>query len=394
MISRTNRPYMSYNNDIMLKKNKENKTAGKINHKPSKLSLAIIFLMALLGAVTAACLVIFESRIRSLTAPSEESSSYRHHYAFVGDRSSSFDARVFASAQKAGEETGDYVEFLGSDLEVTYSKNDLMKIAVASKVDGIIVSADDTEDMTERIYEADKAGIPVVCVGTDCIGSARKSYVGASYFTLGQEYGKLMVPLAGDTPKNVLVLMSPNEQSKSQNIIYSGIRDYLNKSNASSNFVLKTQAVGNGTMFSSEESITDLFGGNDLPDILVCLDETDTTAACQSIVDYNKVGSVVIYGYSSNDTILHAIDRGVITASLAIDVPQIGSDSVACLDDFYSSGFANEYVSIDIKTIDASNAAQMIAEADSSDTAAADGNDLSGSENSLNSATGKEDLQQ
>jgi ribose transport system substrate-binding protein len=91
-------------------------------------------------------------------------------------------------------------------------------------------------------------------------------------------------------------------------------------------------------------------------------------------VDYNKVGSVIIFGYSSNDTILHAIDRGVITASLAIDVPQIGSDSTACLDDFYSSGFANEYVSIDVKTIDSSNAAQyLIADTGSSDTAATGG---------------------
>jgi hypothetical protein len=36
----------------------------------------------------------------------------------------------------------------------------------------------------------------------------------------------------------------------------------------------------------------------------------------------------------------------------------------------------------------------MIAEAGSSDTAATDGSSLSGSENSLSSATGKEDLQQ
>jgi ribose transport system substrate-binding protein len=213
----------------------------RLHHKPYRLTLAIAFLLLVLLAVTAVCIILFETRIRGLTAAAPEPGTYTHHYAFIGDKTNSFDEKVFEAAQEEGKSTGNYVEFLGSTLDVSYSKIDLMKIAIAARVDGIIVSADDTEEMTEQIYNADQAGIPVVCVGADCIGSARKAYVGISYYTLGQTYGALLEKnaSASDTA-SVLVLMSPNEQSKSQNIIYSGIRDYLDSAGLLQRLDLKT----------------------------------------------------------------------------------------------------------------------------------------------------------
>ncbi|NJP41140.1 sugar ABC transporter substrate-binding protein [Oscillospiraceae bacterium HV4-5-C5C] len=205
--------------------------AGKfpVHYKAKRINLAISLILLLLAAVTLVSLVLFERQVRSLPQSDAAATTYTRHLAFVGDRSSSFDQQVFLAAQQAGQSSNSYVEFVGQDLEVSYDKSDLFKIAIASQVDGIIVSAENTETMTRLIYEASQNQIPVVCVNTDCIGSARITYVGASYFSLGQTYGQLLAAQEKEQQQMVLVLMSPNEQSKSQNLIYSGIRDYLSK---------------------------------------------------------------------------------------------------------------------------------------------------------------------
>lgn len=61
-----------------------------------------------------------------------------------------------------------------------------------------------------------------------------------------------------------------------------------------------------------------------LPDIIICLNELSTTCVYQAVVDYNCVGEIAILGYYDTDTILKAIERNVITATISIDTEQMG----------------------------------------------------------------------
>ncbi len=318
--------------------------------------MAIFLVLALLLVVTGISLRQFNRKMQflNLTLPGD-TVHYSRHYAFIGSSTDRYAAKVFEAAAREGRARGDYVERLGSDLEVEYGTTDLMKIAIASRVDGIILSAEDNEETTKLIYDADQAGIPVICFGNDCIGSARKSYIGPSFYLMGQEYGKLITRLAADEVQDVLVLMSPNEQSRGQNIIYSGIRDTIAASNVSANFRMTTMAIGDGTRFSAEESMTDLFTGHDLPDIIISLDEINTTNACLSAVEYNKVGAVRLYGFYQNDTIFDALRKHLLSATLSLDDAQVGKECVRCLDEYHETGFVTEYVTVDPQILDADN---------------------------------------
>ena len=73
-------------------------------------------------------------------------------------------------------------------------------------------------------------------------------------------------------------------------------------------------SVDDTNAFSVEESIRDIFMEEELPDIIICLNELNTTCVYQAVVDYNKVGEVSILGYYDSETIINAIDRNVIYA--------------------------------------------------------------------------------
>ncbi len=47
-----------------------------------------------------------------------------------------------------------YVDLLGEHLSQEYSRSDLMRIAMTSGVDGILVESDESDEMSELIDEA------------------------------------------------------------------------------------------------------------------------------------------------------------------------------------------------------------------------------------------------
>lgn len=104
-----------------------------------------------------------------------------------------------------------------------------------------------------------------------------------------------------------------------------------------------------------EESVRDIFMGESIPDILICLNELNTTCAYQAVVDYNKVGAVSILGHYVSDTILNAIDRSVIYATVDIDTAQMGAFCVVALQEYHELGYTSQYFTTDINLITKEN---------------------------------------
>lgn len=334
-------------------------TASKKLHIRKAVIAATLIILAL-AALTALCVIFYhitDSKFDS--SIKKDSHSYKYHYAFIGS-GSSIDDDIYEAAYKEGLTHDAYVEYMGKNLDVSYTKTQLTDISVSAGVDGIIVDGDETEDLTEAIYTASQKNIPVITAANDCSGSARQSYVGISYYALGQEYGRQIARSVSDKTQTVLILMSPNSRNQGQNIIYSGIRDYLADSNSQDKFMISTQAVGDGSIFSSEEDISDIFNGKDLPDIMICLDETNTTCACQAIVDYNRVGDTMILGYYQNETILNSIDKKILSCTFTVDPSEIGAKCVDELDEYISTGRVTEYTPIDTERIDDTNVAEYL----------------------------------
>lgn len=61
------------------------------------------------------------------------------------------------------------------------------------------------------------------------------------------------------------------------------------------------------------------------------------------MVDYNIVGQVYILGFYTSDTILQAVDKNIISATIAVDYRDMGSRCVDALNEYLDTGYVNDF---------------------------------------------------
>ena len=356
------------------------KLGNRFSKKEKILTVVLVTMTIVLLIATLLGLIYFRQQITGNSLPNEEQyNEYERQYVLITkDIDDTFWDSVYEEMKKTGDATGAYVERLGRNLSMEYSKSDLLRIAIDSHVDGIILEADESDETTALINKADMEGIPVVTILHDCMGTTRKSYVGISNYNLGNEYGKLIINAVEDIetrekemaaeaqrgegdvaagPVQVLILMDKNSTDTSQNIIYTAIQEALEKKGFDESQVeVETAAISNDGAFGSEESIRDIFQNREYqPDVIVCLNELNTTSVYQTVVDQNKVGQIIIIGYYDSDTILRAVERNAIYATITVNTTQIGSYCVEALNEYLDTGHVSDYFSVDFTLINADN---------------------------------------
>lgn len=341
-------------------------------------------LTILLIAITAVTGVfVFRFYIDHFTIKQDANLYDRYYVMIAEDTNASLWQSIYEGAYAACLKENTYVDLLNDSFDSNYSKEDLMRIAIASEVDGIIVAADESDEMTDLIYAATTEGIPVVTLYGDNTHSNRCSFVGIGSYDLGKEYGRQVLEIAqtdtaeisvqtntesgslsletGQTEKkviSVMVLVNANAQDSGQNILFSGIQETIeNEKQDGTEIEISLVSIDDTNAFSVEESIRDIFMKEDLPDIIICLSELHTTCVYQAVVDYNKVGQVNILGYYDSDTILRAIDRNVIYATISIDTMQMGQFCVDALTEYNTYGNTSQYFIADIALINKDNVA-------------------------------------
>ena len=300
--------------------------------------------------------------------------TYSHYYAMVtDDYKSSFWQYVWKGAAEEAARNDSYVELFGADLGYDYSVEELMEMAMAAKVDGIMVYGNSSESMVDMIAKAAKEGIPVVTMYSDSPYSERCSYVGVSGYNIGLEYGRQICNATGEIQRlalqdparkkavyNVTVLVEEKKPFYDQNVILSGIKDIINREGSGTEYAIKLVNVDNSNPFSVEESIRDIFMEEEIPDIMVCLSELDTTCAYQALIDFNLVGSVYILGYYNSENILNAISRNVVYSTLAVDTEELGRYCAEAMDEYINYGNTSQYFAADVTIIDKTNVAEYL----------------------------------
>jgi len=331
--------------------------------KPSKqyrvITLAAISSIAVGIVIILAGMFYYKYQISKLgLSETVIENQYDYHYAIISEEAdSNFWDVLYQGALDQGKKQKVYVEKIGSNLTIKYSLQDLMKIAIASKVDGIILEPNGDADMNDLIGQADQAGIPVVTVVKDATGSKRISYVGINSYTQGKIYAEEIFQTVQEGVKNITVLLNEDVKDTSQMGIYSSILGAV----ANYNVAVKSIMVNTKDAFSSEESIRKIIMDKENPpDLLVCLTESDTRSAYQAVVDYNKVGEVGIVGYYNSEMILLAIEKNIVHSTMTLDAKQMGAYCVEALTEYLKTNNVSVYYSVDISVINRNNVKDYI----------------------------------
>lgn len=290
---------------------------------------------------------------------------YKSHYAYISeDPDSDFWTEVYQAAREEAESNNIYLEDFHSSIKSNYSSADLLRIAKNSAVDGIVYSGENTEEVTELINECVDAGIGAVILQNDVETSKRQCFVGINYYELGQLYadqiGKIME--TDNKINSIELIVEANMSEGVSNLISMAIEDKLTEANPEGSIpeIIITR-IDAEDIFGVEESIRRIFiSGEELSDIMVCLNSVYTQCAYQAVVDYNRVGDVQILGYFSNDDILEAVDKQIIYSTILIDTEEMGKLSIQALHEYNEMGYTNSYLPVDMEVIGQSEAAALI----------------------------------
>lgn len=288
---------------------------------------------------------------------------YRRHYVIIPDDfASPLWQDIYRSASAAAEEYDAYVELLGDWEAGDYTPLSYMDIAVAARVDGIIIRPDGTGNMRKAIRAADEAGIPVITVIEDDTSSSRKSFVGFNNYQLGAAYGREILKCVTPSTRKITVLFQRGNLGNElifqnlKTVIEEGLREKEPEIQQKKMPEIESLTIAAQSTFDAEEVIRDrIIDVDTRPDILVCMNETDSESAYNAVVDYNLVGTIDIVGYYQSDTILDAIEKGNVPMAITMDTEQMGRYSVEALEEYHTMGYTSNYLSVDLNVITREN---------------------------------------
>ncbi len=285
--------------------------------------------------------------------------NYDRHYVLIADDSgTSLWTKVYESARQEAQNTGVYLELLDSGAMSDYSAEDYLRISIASKVDGIIMQPGGSPQVRELISEAAQNGIPVVTALEDDPESERISFVGINSYQMGTVYAEEILKLLPEGESEVLILRNANARDTGTNLVLSQIASQVREQAGPGKTVeVSPYDIDISENFDSDEAIRDIFvNRGKIPDVLACLDEVLAECAYQAVVDYNQVGNVDVIGYYTSDTILDAIQRGTIPATVTFSTEEIGRYSVDALNEYHSLGHVSNYFNVGLQVVNRENA--------------------------------------
>lgn len=334
-----------------------------MKRKDGMFKIALCIALAIL--LTIGCLALWKLQMnRTIGTADEAYTEYQYHYVLITeDGNETFWQSVYEGAVTRGDSIGAYVERMGSNLAVDYSKEELMEIAIASGVDGIILEGDESEVQQEMIKKAVDAGIPVITALNDNYGSDRNAFVGISDYDLGREYARQVIKFATTQMDSVLIFVDANSSSSGQNIVYDGFADTLANEGNHLQLDVVLQPVYSDDAFGTQEVIRNIFvNQTQIPDVMICLNETNTISAYQAIVDYNMVGDVTIIGYYDSATIINAIEKGVIYSTVVVDAQQMGELCIDAMNEYITTGYVSDYITMNVNVVNEKNVGDYVNE--------------------------------
>lgn len=294
----------------------------------------------------------------------EDITSFENHYVMIyeGDENEMW-RDIYNEANEYAMDNNSYVELMGANLTRSYTKCELMEMAVLSGVDGIIVEGDETEELKSLIAGARKNDISVVTVMTDAPDSMRNSYIGISSYDMGMMFGNQISKIGYSNNQatiDVMVLLNAGKPQTSQNSIYLSLMERMADTDR---YNIEATSVDNSTPFSVDEDIRDiLIGLDEYPDIMVCLSDEITKSAYQGLVEYNKVQNISLLGIGSSNEVFDAVKKGLVTSAVSVDKREMGRKCVEALLEYRDTGYVSEYIMVDTTLINKENVGEIISD--------------------------------
>jgi ribose transport system substrate-binding protein len=217
---------------------------------------------------------------------------------------------------------------IGVDVWGTYHPNlneilKYMDIAIASKVDGIIVQAMDGSDFIQKVQTATEKGIPVITVGLDAPLSLRKTYVGPNHNYEGELIGaKVSERMKGE---GMVCIVSGNKLTSFESLRLAGVEKMLSKFPGIK--VIKVEASDN-ELNQSKQLVNRILNQYPGVKVFVGLNAEAGIGIEQALRERVRMKEFSLYAFDDTPELRDMVDTDRITATLTNDGAVIGERSV------------------------------------------------------------------
>ena len=262
-------------------------------------------------------------------------------------------------AKTAEEELGVYIEFVTLEQMNAENLREAVEMGVNAGVDGIALQAADSVQTQLIIGNAKEQKVVVLTYENNNYIVPETPMVGTNSYNLGSYAGNMAVEATEGKADVAVIINSAGNQGdvEYKNLIIQGILDSFSPY-STMNISDENIYTIDADIFEAEEVASKIIEKENLPDLIICMDEKCTPGIAQILVDNNMVGDIKLVGYGITAQTLSYIEHGVIYGTVCPDANEIGYDTVKQMVQALSGEQISDSISTGLFTIDKSNVKQ------------------------------------
>lgn len=318
-------------------------------HSSSKRSIFLILFFALIVFLTVGLIIFFSNilpRLNSQGAVFESSGEERqNHILVIGQAdNSAFLNHVFEGAKSLAVQFNSVVELRAPELQAeNISLQTLVDYAAAVQCDGIIAYVNSNVKQLKMPIRSDGTEIPMIAIGHYVPEISQISFIGNNYSNLGWQLGIESEVMAKNSEKTFIVLSGKSINPNYGNMLNNIVNFYKSKE-------IRTFEILDKTEKENEQKITDVIKNDEIKNIsIVCLTEEDTLKIMRILTSVPSATRIQVLGFGENETLEIYLKKGFLTKLVSLDPVKIGRTAMRELFEYRTRGYANNYITADIR---------------------------------------------
>lgn len=242
--------------------------------------------------------------------------------------------------------------------ESTAKTVEYIHIANESKMDGIIVAGDISDDFNAAISQATDSGINVISCKYDIPENDRVTFVGTNNYEFGGDAYKLIAQLSkdGETVDLAIILSEDYGTNGALNPSTQNIMTGMSKEPIN----IVSTLYGTSELLGAEDQIRTTLTEHPDIDVILCTNAKDTISAVNVIRERNLVGKVFIVGTGMTEQIIDYIKKGVIFGVIDRRGYDAGYKSVKALYESMGKTFPTTFMDSNTSTYTAENISDYV----------------------------------
>lgn len=284
----------------------------------------VIGVILFIGLFSVAVVYAFKMNEVSKKTNSGLIPSYKYHFVLVPEEmDNDYWRLVEKGAQAAAKKHHVLLEYKGPKQSNIDEHLKELKIAGASRVDGILTQGYNDQQFSPVIDNLENKGIPVITVDTDAPSSNRRAYIGSDNYYSGFIAGKTL--LADTKGKINVAIITGSFQASHQQLRVQGFKDAIQKEKRvkiiaiEESKITRIRAAEKANKILTEHPETNAFFGTSA---------LDGIGIAQTVVHLNRQNSMYIIAFDTIPDTINDMKKGIIDATVMQEPYEMGFQSV------------------------------------------------------------------